>query len=190
MAKRTRDYKAEYRRRVERGIKRGLSRSQARGHESKKRSRGAPPLPAVDSSVWKAYLDFKSSKSLSGAARRHKVAPERLRKIIKSHSLAKRQRGKWIDSDQLPRRVLIYSKRRERHIRVAGYEQAAVAGSYWHAAHEFARSNRIELLDPFVGGVVIDSKGRSHPLETDPNAIHRLVAAGGPAFHEIYRIVK
>jgi hypothetical protein len=32
-------------------------------------------------------------------------------------------------------------------------------------------------------------KGRLHPLETDPNAIHRLAAAGGPAFHEIYRIV-
>jgi hypothetical protein len=188
VAKRTRDYKAEYRRRIERGIKLGLNRSQARGHSSKARAR-REPLPPTNSALWTAYRDFQASKILSKAARLNKVAPERLRKLIKSQGLAKRERGRWIDADQLPRRVLIYSNRKEREVLVSGYKQAALAGAHWHAAHEFARTNRIELLDPFVGRVVIDSKGRRHPLETDPNAIHRLAAAGGPAFHEVYRIV-
>lgn len=188
MSRRTRDYKAEYRRRVERGVKRGLSRTQARGHGGKARA-SQEPLPPVDSSVWKAYLDLRTHKSLSKAARLNKVSPERLRRLLREQGLAKREGRAWTYTDKLARRVLIYSARKELQIVVSGYEQAAIAGAYWHAAHEFVRTNRIELLDPFVGRVVIDNKGRRHPLETDPNAIHRLAAAGGPAFHEIYRVV-
>jgi hypothetical protein len=30
--------------------------------------------------------------------------------------------------------------------------------------------------------------GKSHPLETDPNALHRIAAMDTPPFHEIYEI--
>lgn len=53
---------------------------------------------------------------------------------------------------------------------------------------QFVRTNDIEILTPFIGQGVTDSSGRFHPFETNPNAIHRLKAAGGPAFHEVYRL--
>ena len=189
MAKRIRDYKAEYRRRIARGVEHGQTRADARGHGSKpKRASAKSELP-VGTPLWDAYREFKASKNLSAAARSKGIAPERLRRLIKVHGLADRKGRKWVDTDRLPRRVLIYSNRRERLLFVGGYADAALAGAYWHAAKSFVRTNDIELLAPFVGQGVKDTQGRLHPLETDPNAIHRLAAAGGPAFHEIYRIV-
>ena len=29
-----------------------------------------------------------------------------------------------------------------------------------------------------------------HPLETDPNTLHRLASAGSEVFHEVYRLVQ
>jgi hypothetical protein len=185
VAKRVRDYKAEYQRRLTRGVARGLSRSQARGHATAAKQQG---LPDAQSPLWRAYRTFAGSKNLSAAARLHGVAPERLRTLLRAHKLAERQKGKWVSTDRLPRRVLIYSNRRERVLVVGTFEQAELAGRYWDAAHKFVSTNNIELLAPFAGRSVEDSKGRLHPLETDPNAIHRLAAAGGPQFHEVYRI--
>jgi hypothetical protein len=45
-------------------------------------------------------------------------------------------------------------------------------------------------LLPFEGRSVTDAKGEAHPLETDPNALYRLAAAGSELFHEIYRLVQ
>lgn len=192
MPSRKRDHKAEYQRRVAQGIARGLTKAQARGHAprgGKARAASVSGLPSTDTQLWSSYRTFQQSKNLSQSARAHGVAPERLRRLVKDQGLAKRDGRKWISTDQLSRRVLIYSKRKERQVVVGSYEDAALAGSYWAAAHQFVQTNQIELLTPFVGQGVKDTKGRHHPLETDPNAIHRLAAAGGPAFHEIYRIV-
>lgn len=183
-----RNYKAEYRRRIAHGVARGLNRTQARGHASQAESRSTGQLP-VGTPLWDAYRQFQTSKNLSAAARAHNVAPERLRRMIKAHGLAKRKGRSWINTDSLPRRVMTYSRGRERQIVVSGYEDAALAGAYWSAAHKFVATNDTNILVPFVGQGVKDTNGRLHPFETDPNAIHRLAAAGGPAFHEVYRIV-
>ena len=36
---------------------------------------------------------------------------------------------------------------------------------------------------------VRDTAGRLHPLETDPNRLHRIAAADDQVFHEIYRLI-
>lgn len=188
MSRRPRDYKAEYRRRIVRGIARGLSRPQARGHAAKADTAKRPALP-LGTSLWDAYRAFQQSKNLSAAARSNGVAPERLRRLVKEHGLAKRQGRKWLSTDALPRWVLIYTWGKEKRLLVGDYENAALAGGFWHAKSQFLETNSPEFLAPFVGRSVRDIKGRPHPLETDPNAIYRLAAAGGPAFHEVYRIV-
>ena len=37
--------------------------------------------------------------------------------------------------------------------------------------------------------MALDTKGKAHPLETDPNELHRIAAQGDEVFHEIYRLV-
>ncbi len=71
---------------------------------------------------------------------------------------------------------------------VRDYPEAVKAGRFWAAAGQFVRTNQIDHLTEFVGDGLIDTKGRFHPFETDPNQIHRLAAASEQAFHEIYEI--
>lgn len=186
MSTRRRNHAEDYKRRIARGVARGLTRSEARGHAS--RVRGKVELP-IGTPLWDAYRNFQGSKNLSGAARAHNVAPERLRALIRAHGLAERKGRKWIDADRLPRRVLIYSNRREREVVVGGYADAALAGSYWHARGKFIETNDLDYLAPFIGRSVTDIKGRPLLLETDPNALHRLAAASSPEFAEIYRVI-
>ena len=54
----------------------------------------------------------------------------------------------------------------------------------------FLSSSKIEFLLPFEGLSVIDARGKSHPLETDPNVLHRLASAGSEVFHDVYRLIQ
>jgi hypothetical protein len=66
--------------------------------------------------------------------------------------------------------------------------RARRVGEHHHAAAEFVRTNDRELIKPFRGRTVQAANGRIYPLETDPNALHRIAAMDSPPFHEIYEI--
>jgi hypothetical protein len=53
---------------------------------------------------------------------------------------------------------------------------------------EFLRTNDPDHLQRFVGLAVKDRGGKSHFLETRPNALYRLNAGIEP-FEEVYRIL-
>lgn len=113
MSTRRRNHAEDYKRRIARGVARGLTRSEARGHAS--HVPGNVELP-IGTPLWDAYRSFQASKNLSASARAHGVAPERLRRLVKTHGLAERQGQKWISKDRLQRWVLTYTKGKEKRL--------------------------------------------------------------------------
>jgi hypothetical protein len=77
---------------------------------------------------------------------------------------------------------------RFRILTVRDYKEARLVGEHHHAVGEFVRTNSIELILPFKGRTVQTVSGRKYPLETSPNALHRIAAMDSPPFHEIYEI--
>jgi hypothetical protein len=91
--------------------------------------------------------------------------------------------------DDRLRKVLVMTRGRFRELTVRGFAEASLAGAHHHVAGQFVRTNDITLLKPFAGKSVRAATGRKYPLETDPNALHRIAAMGSPPFHEIYEIL-
>jgi hypothetical protein len=75
-----------------------------------------------------------------------------------------------------------------RVVTVVGYLPARLVGEHYHAAGEFVRTNDLQFLKPFEGKAVRAIDGKKYPLETDPNALHRIAAMDTPRFYEIYDI--
>jgi hypothetical protein len=75
-----------------------------------------------------------------------------------------------------------------RILTVRGYEEARLVGEHHFAAGEFVRTNNTKLIEPFDGETVKAINGRKYPLETNPNALHRIASMETPPFHEIYEI--
>lgn len=190
---RKRDYKAEYRRRIERGLKQGLSRSQARGHpkptETAVSRKKKPARVRPDEGLVAAIKDMNRGNSMTAAARAEHVSVERLRRFLVQEGLADKDGSRWVPKDQRPRRVPVMTGGRTRILTVDGYQQARLVGEHHNAAGQFVRSNNLAVLEPFEGLVVRGANGRTYPLETDPNELHRIAAVDTPEFHEIYEIV-
>jgi hypothetical protein len=83
---------------------------------------------------------------------------------------------------------VFYSDGRKVDTAVQGYEEARRVGLYWEAVGEFLKSNDPAHLAPFVGVQIRDANGKPYTLETRPNVIYRLNAAGGDTFEQVYRI--
>ena len=183
-----RDYKAEYRRRIERGLARGLSRSQARGHPKANEQAIEPIVPKGDPGLEAAIREMNRGTSMTAASRSRHVSAERLRRFLSLQGLAEREGRRWVMTDSRPRQVPVMTGGRVRILAVDGFDQARLVGEHHQAVGEFVRTNDIELLKPFEGKFVRAINGRKYPLETDPNALHRIAATDTPPFHEIYAI--
>lgn len=191
MAKRRRDFKAEYQKRIQRGLARGLSLSQARGHPKPGEAsvRTGERAPSSNPKIEAAVKLLRAGKSQSAAAQEAGVTAERLRRFTYGNKLAKRVDRKWVMTDDRPRRVPTLTNGDIKSVTVPDFEEASKAGSYWNAAGQFVRTNEIEHILPFIGEGLTDLKGRFVPFETEPNALHRIAAMDTPPFHEIYQIV-
>jgi hypothetical protein len=192
MAKKRRDYKAEYARRIQRALTQGYTRTQARGHA---RAGEAPissrrsPKPLDDTRLQRALKDLRQNKSLSGAAKAARISPERLRTAALSKGAIEKQGRRWTVKADLPRKILIYSDGREYTPTVGSYDQASLAGDYVYAVGRFWTTADASHLEDFVGKSVTDINGRAYPLETNPNALFRLRKLTRTSFEEVYRIV-
>ena len=183
-----RDYQAEYTRRVASAASRGLSRSQARGHA---RSTEAPIKPrriASDNKLEAALRELRKSGNRDAAAKAARVAPERFRRFL-AQNVEVQGRGRNLKiTDNRNRDMLVLSNGEARELRLRDFEQASLNGRHLAAARNFVSSNDRDLLVEFEGLSVIDAKGKAHLLETDPNILHRIAAAGHEIYHEVYRL--
>jgi hypothetical protein len=185
-----RDYKTEYARRVAQGAAKGLSRSQARGHARRGEVQVRPAkTDGKDADrLHAAYKDMRRTGSLTKSAKAFGISPERLRRAVKSQGLAERSGRTWHFTDDRPREMTVLTDGEAIKVKLANFDQASLNGRHLNAAKDFVRTNDSELLAQFIGQSVIDIAGKSHPLETDPNALHRIAASDEP-FHDIYRLV-
>jgi hypothetical protein len=192
MARRTRNYKAEYARRVERSTAKGLSRSQARGHP-----RHHEPYLAETAAVrpYDPHLEeglkqIREGRTMGSAARSIGVAPERLRSYVTRTGVARKEKRRWrIGPDFRARQIPIYSNGRLLTIVLPDYQQSTRAGAYMAAVGQFLHSNERAYLDPFEGQGVTAQDGSFIPFETRPNVLYRLSETEEASFEEVYRIV-
>lgn len=186
----TRDFRAEYQRRIARAAERGLSRSQGRGHARASEASIRPSPIKSDDRLEAALKALRQTGNQGLAAKESGIAPERLRRFLRENALAERHGKIWHFNDQRLRRMTVISGGEASELTLRGFDQASINGQHLAAVRSFLGSNDIELLLPFEGRTVTDAKGASHPLETDPNALYRLAAAGTELFHEVYQLIQ
>jgi hypothetical protein len=192
MARRKRDYKAEYARRIERGRSEGLSRSQARGHP-----RHHEPYAAEIATVrpWDPDLEIglghiREGRSMAAAARSIGVAPERLRSYVTRTGVARKEKRRWrIGPDYRQRQVLIHSKGQDLTIVVPGFAEASAVNRYMAGVRWFIHTNDAAHLAEFAGQGVTDVDGVFHPFEVRENVLYRLNETASETFEQVYQIV-
>ena len=186
---RQRDFRSEYQRRIANAAKRGLTRSQARGHaRSSEAPLRAKPI-AGDEKLEAALRLLRETGRQGAAAKRAGVAPERFRRFLRHNGLAARTGREWKISDNRPRRMTVMTDGESKELSLDGFDQASLNGAHLAAVGSFISSQDIDLLQPFEGRSVRDVHGKLHPLETNPNRLHRIAAQGEDVFHEIYRLI-
>lgn len=190
VAKKPRNYSVEYQRRVANAAKRGLSRSQARGHAKAGEASPGKRSTSNPDKLEKALKRYRQTGDRAGSAKAFGIAPERFTRFL-ADAVTVSGRGKSLKiADSRPREMNVMTGGENRRMKLRDYEQSALNGDHQNAVKAFVSSNDLDLIRPFEGKSVIDAKGKSHPLETDPNTLHRIAASGDTPFPEIYRIVQ
>ena len=147
-----------------------------------------PVLVPQNRNLEAAILEMNRGQSLTAASRESGIPREQLKSLLIGRRLARRKGDRWTIKDNRPRRVPVMTKGRSRNFTVAGFKEAQLVGEHHNAVGDFVRTNDIALLRPFEGRSVRLTTGKEIPLETDPNALHRIAAMDTPPFHEIYEI--
>jgi hypothetical protein len=154
----------------------------------KKPTKRVPREVGQDPRLEIAIKDMNRGSSLREAARSVNLSPKSLQSFLAQRRLARRKGDRWTIKDNRPRRVPVMTKGRSRNLLVAGFKEAQLVGEHHSAVGNFVRTNDIATLKPFKGLSVRLTTGKEIPLETDPNALHRIAAMDTPPFHEIYEI--
>jgi hypothetical protein len=191
MAKRKRDYKAEYRRRIGLGLIKGLSRAQSRGHPTPSEpsvSIRHDGYPIEDVRLQLGLRLLQQGRSLTATAKEIHVSPERLRTYGERKKAIEKRGRRWVVSKALSRIVPIYTDGRQLAITVNS-ETASLVAKYMAHVRWFLQTNNIRHLKRFVEKAVRDIDGKSHTFETRPNVLYRLSHAGASSFEQVYRIV-
>lgn len=188
---RKRNYKSEYLRRINLGLLQGRSRSQARGHPKAKETHAIArrAMELEEHQLQVGLRRLRDGKSLTETARELGISPERFRRQLNASGVAVKRGSTWQVREDAPRQMPLYSNGRQIVITVPDLDTAGMVGSYWNAVKQLLWNNEPDYLEPFAGKSVIDTAGKAHPFETDPNTLYRLSLTGTETFEQVYRIV-
>jgi len=187
--KRQRNYSEEYRRRIERGKSVGLTKRQARGHGGNRQRREGNPFSdlAPDHPLHLATEAMRKGTAMTRAARSFHLSPETLRNFLDDNATVVLRKGRVVIAEDRRRFVMpIYSNRRSRKVTVHADQRDRIA-QYHSAIGRFLETNDARILEPFERERVRDVFGRTHLLETDPNTLYELSAAGEFEFATLYK---
>jgi hypothetical protein len=191
MARKPRDYKAEYARRIERGRKRGHSRARARGHKPPRESIAKRNTASVRERLDAAFEEFRKTKNLNRSAKSAKLSAERFALFIRQNRLARKHKGKWrLLPDKRPRDVdMLEAGLGWVVVRVSGFKPASEIGKHKAAVKAFKNNGDETVLAPFIGKSIVDVDGKRHEFETRPNALLRHFKTGRGSFEQTYKLI-
>jgi hypothetical protein len=185
-----RNYAAEYQRRLRRAVARGLSKSQARGHpRAGEQSISAKAKEALqDMRLQQGLRALRKGDSLNKAARSAGLSPERLRKYITDHKIARKRGTRWtLIERKLRWQWAIFSEGRMVTIIVGDTKTNSLIGAYLSAVRRLLEANDRSAPKKFKHRSVRDVDGRRYRLETNPNTLYRLAHAERETPEDFYR---
>lgn len=177
-----------YRRRIERALAKGMSLSAARGHAKHGETAAAPPRWHDDERLAQGLARIVSGETMTAVAKSLRISRERLRRAIETRGSYVREGRRYVFVPDRGNDLPLYSAGRSIRV-VVDRANAARLGSYMAAAGRYLRTNRADVLKPFVGHGITDMDGKFHPFETDPEELYILNARGRPDFRILYQPV-
>jgi hypothetical protein len=137
----------------------------------------------------KALRFLRAGNSQRLAAKSAGVSVKRFREFIRGNKLAKFGSRRWVFTDKRRRQVVAITTRGEKQLVLLGFEPASWATSHRNAFKQFVETADVSLLEPFKGVSITDERGRRYLLETRPNVLFRLAAAGGEPYEHVYKLI-
>ena len=189
MARKNRDYAAEYRTSHRQGLSRGLTRAQARGH-AHRQAWFWNDRPTIAS--WNSASEVSAKRrSMTRMARSLGVSSERLRDYAVRSGVVEKQAGRYvaIDDDRL-REVTTFSRGREEIVVLRGFKESSKWGRYMAAVGRFLDTNDPTVLLPLEDDVLTDGDGKAWPFEVRPNVLYRLNVSIDDPSVGLYRIAR
>ncbi|HEY1708264.1 MAG TPA: hypothetical protein VGG10_08350 [Rhizomicrobium sp.] len=144
---------------------------------------------AKDAKLQFALRVLSAENNFGKAANAAHLSEKQLRAYAVKKGIAEKRGRRLVIKKNLTRKLLVFSDGREHKIVTDKSRTSSLVGRYMAAVRWFVQTNNINLLKPFAGKAVRDSAGKSYPLETRPNVLHRLASSGGSSFEQVYRIV-
>lgn len=189
MKQKRRNYAAEYQRRVERGLARGLTKQQARGHGGIKQKGKVSRIETIDPTepLYRGFEAVRLGAAMTPTAKQLGLSPERLSRFIKDNAEIERQSGRIvIVESKLISIVPVFTLGRSKKVAVYAPVRDRI-DEYMAAIETFLQSRDADYLKPFAGERIKDTRGKSYPLETNPNRLLELEAAGELDFVIVYK---
>ena len=149
MARKPRNYQAEYARRIERGLRAGKSRKEARGHPSVARA-----INLSDTRLARARELEAQGLSRTRAAKEAHISTERYAASYKRGFVPRKHFTLMVKDKGLVTLALDGANAHD-------------ASMYLHAVKEVKATKDTSPLEPFDGLVIYDIGGDSYELETD-----------------------